>query len=269
MSKKDNFSQAMYEMFGIGKGPEEDESAPEEELDEYSQTESFHTAPIEPEPVAVKPAEPAPAPVVREEPAPVIPAPAPAPAPVAAPAPAPMAAVEEPRRPVRPAREEPAPAVSNKREDDFFDSFARSAPAVKRSNTTYFAEGTSMEGTIRCDSDLEIAGDFKGEIASNGKVTIHANTTSTIASADLVLIDCNLLGDAVVTGDVSINENSTVTGNVRAANVICSGVVNGNLHVTGNITLTESAQIIGDIKTGTMTTSRGAKVSGRVDMGAG
>ena len=125
-----------------------------------------------------------------------------------------------------------------------------------------------MEGTIRSDSDIEIAGDFKGEIASNGKVTLHANTTSTIASADLVLLDCNLLGDAVVTGDVSINENSTITGNLRAQNVICSGVINGNLTIQSNVTLTETAQVIGDIKTETLTTSRGAKVSGKIDMGA-
>ena len=34
-----------------------------------------------------------------------------------------------------------------------------------------------------------------------------------------------------------------------------------------NIMLTENAQVIGDIKTGTLAMSRGAKVSGKVDMG--
>ena len=123
-----------------------------------------------------------------------------------------------------------------------------------------------MEGTLRSDSDVEICGDFKGEIASDGKVTIHANTNSSIAAAELVLIDCNLVGDSMVTGDMSINEKSAVAGNIRAANLTCSGVIKGNLNIAGNITLGETAQILGDIKTGTLAMSRGAKVSGKIDM---
>ena len=124
-----------------------------------------------------------------------------------------------------------------------------------------------MEGTLRSDSDVEICGDFKGEIASDGKVTIHANTTSSIAAAELVLVDCTLIGDAMVGGDVSINEVSSVNGNIRANNIVCSGTIRGNLNVQNNITLTENAQVIGDIKTGTLAMSRGAKVSGKIDMG--
>ena len=83
----------------------------------------------------------------------------------------------------------------------------------------------------------------------------------------LILVDCTLVGDAMVSGDVSINEQSSITGNVRANNVVCSGVVKGNLNVQGNITLTENSQIIGDIRTGTLAMSRGAKVTGKIDMG--
>ena len=244
MSKKDNFSQAMFEMFGLGKAPEEGE----EEMEDLRQLESLETPASEPD---------APAPVVEESPSAFVeepavfapepvpePAPVVEPAPVAAPAPAPAPA------PVA----EPVPAV------------ARTTP-VRRENCTYFAEGTSMEGTLRSDSDVEICGDFKGEIASDGKVTIHANTTSSIAASELVLLSCTLTGDAMVGGDVSIDDASSVTGNIRAANIICSGVIRGNLNVQGNITLTENAQIFGDIKTGTLAMSRGAKVSGKIDMG--
>ncbi|MBE7004402.1 MAG: hypothetical protein E7425_08995 [Ruminococcaceae bacterium] len=252
MSKKDNFSQAMFEMFGLGKAPDENEEAAIQE--EMAQLENFVPA----EPVAPLPEEPAvnepsfaeppaftepevpsfvpPAsfeqpPVFDPIPEPVAPAPAPAPAPV------------------------PAPVPQAKH------------AYVHRENCTYFAPGTSMEGTLRSDSDVEIVGDFKGEIASDGKVTIHSNTQSSIAAAELVLVDCVLIGDAMVSGDVSINESSSVSGNIRAANIVCSGIVKGNLNVQGNITLTENAQVIGDIKTGTLAMSRGAKVSGKIDMG--
>ena len=244
MSKKDNFSQAMYEMFGLGKAPEEGEEELVDELDGFE--------PVEPAVNDAPAAEEAPAldESFFEEPA-VEP-----PAPVEAPAEPPVK---------NPAAVEPAPEASDK--DDFFGSFQHNAP-VKRANCTYFAEGTSMEGTLRSDSDVEICGDFKGEIASDGKVTIHANTTSSIAAAELVLLDCTLVGDAMVSGDVSVNEHSSVSGNIRATNIICSGVIKGNLNVQGNITLTENAQVLGDIKTGTLAMSRGAKVSGKIDMGS-
>ncbi len=249
MSKKDNFSQAMFEMFGLGKAPEDGD----EEMDDLQQLETLSDE----APAAEAPAEEAPAaeasPADFRTSVPAFDEPA------AAPAADVWPAAEEPAAPAPFAAPEPAPTPAAE------PAVTRSAP-VKRANCTYFAEGTSMEGTLRSDSDVEIVGDFKGEIASDGKVTIHSNTQSSIAAAELVLIDCTLTGDAMVGGDVSINERSSITGNVRAANIVCSGVIKGNLNVSGNITLTENAQVIGDIKTGTLAMSRGAKVSGKIDM---
>ena len=250
MSKKDNFSQAMFEMFGLGKAPEDGE----EELDDLQQLENLNVDDMRPEVEA-----------------PTVEAPAAEDIPVTF---TPDSSVfDEPAAPVTnawPTGEDSVPAVEPA-------SAPTAAPApepetvrtgpVRRANCTYFAEGTSMEGTLRSDSDVEIVGDFKGEIASDGKVTIHSNTQSSIAAAELVLIDCTLTGDAMISGDVSINERSSVTGNIRATNVVCSGIIKGNLNVTGNIALTENAQIIGDIRTGTLAMSRGAKVSGKIDMG--
>lgn len=251
MSKKDNFSQAMFEMFGLGKAPEDGD----EDLEDLQQLENLSADDMRLE---------AEAPVVEALDVEEIPA-----------ASAPEASVFD--KPAAPAADA-WPAV-----DDFVPAAEPTstppvaAPAaepvavrttpVRRENCTYFAEGTSMEGTLRSDSDVEIVGDFKGEIASDGKVTIHSNTQSSIAAAELVLVDCVLNGDAMVGGDVTINERSSVTGNIRATNIICSGVIKGNLNVTGNITLTENAQIIGDMRTGTLAMSRGAKVSGKIDMG--
>lgn len=246
MSKKDNFSQAMFEMFGLGKAPEDSE----EELDDLQQFEDLSANDMR----SAAEASVAEAPVVEDPPAAFTPE---------------VSVFDEPAADAWPTVEAPSPVVSNPVSAPVaVPEPVRSVP-VRRANCTYFAEGTSMEGTLRSDSDVEIVGDFKGEIASDGKVTIHSNTQSSIAAAELVLVDCTLTGDAMVGGDVSINERSSVTGNVRAANVICSGIIRGNLNVTGNITLTENAQIVGDIKTGTLAISRGAKVSGKIDMTGG
>ena len=254
MSKKDNFSQAMFEMFGLGKAPEEKEEPSEDNLEGFDHLESS---------VADTQSGGVVQPAVEENDFPT---------------PEEPEVIETPPEPV-------ATRVvdEDNNQASYFEQYTPSAPPassavdsyfeqqhhepVKRANCTYFAEGTSMEGTLRCDSDVEICGDFKGEIASDGRVTLHSNTASSIAAAELVLIDCSLVGDSMVSGDVTINDNSTVTGNIRSTNLTCSGIIKGNLNISGNITLTENAQIIGDIKTGTLMMSRGAKVSGKIDMG--
>ncbi len=251
MSKKDNFSQAMFEMFGLGKAPEEEEDGQEE----LSRFDSPNSDPVPEQP-----------PVPADSFTPVVDTPTVEAADFEArsefDAPAPefdaLSAFAAPSVPAaEPAPAAPAPAAPAPAKHEY----------VRRENCTYFAPGTSMEGTLRSDSDVEIVGDFKGEIASDGKVTIHSNTQSSIAAAELVLIDCSLTGDAMVSGDVSINESSSVSGNIRAASISCSGTIKGNLNVQGNIILSENAQVIGDIKTGTLAMSRGAKVSGKIDMG--
>lgn len=253
MSKKDNFSQAMFEMFGLGKAPEEKEEPSEDNLEGFDHLES---------PDADTQSGGVVQPAVEDNDFPT---------------PEESEVIETPAESVAPQVEE-----DNSKTAAYFEQYTPSAPPVtsavdsyfeqhrepvKRTNCTYFAEGTSMEGTLRCDSDVEICGDFKGEIASDGRVTLHSNTASSIAAAELVLIDCSLIGDSMVSGDVTINDNSTVTGNIRSTNLTCSGIIKGNLNISGNITLTENAQIIGDIKTGTLMMSRGAKVSGKIDMG--
>lgn len=192
--KKDNFNQAMYEMFGIGK----DTSA---EIDE--------------EPVELFNESPEVAPVIEN------------------------------------VAETPAPA---------------SPASSRRSQTTYFAEGTSIEGTLRCDSDIELCGDFKGELFSNGKVIMRANTTSNVQAVDLMLIKCNLTGDTNISNSINIDEKSTLIGSVTAKDVICSGVVRGNMNISGNLTLNAKSKVIGDIKTNSLVIERGARVTGKIEM---
>lgn len=141
-------------------------------------------------------------------------------------------------------------------------------PAAKprRTQTTLLAEGTSIEGILRCDSDVEICGDFKGELIVNGKVIVRSDITSNVQSLDLSLIGCNLTGDTTVSNCITIDENATVIGNVTAQEVVCSGVVRGNINVTGNLTLNAKSRVFGDIHTASLVIERGARVSGKIEM---
>lgn len=132
--------------------------------------------------------------------------------------------------------------------------------------TTYLAPGTCLEGKLTSKGDVEIAGEFKGDIVAEGNVTIHCDMGGNVTAGDLKLIDCALTGDVVVTGKVKVDETSSITGNIKAGEVVCSGAINGDMNVTGNVTLDEKAKINGQISTTTMSVACGAQIHGGVEM---
>ena len=144
--------------------------------------------------------------------------------------------------------------------------FADVGVPPRRVNTTYFAKGTVIEGTLHSDSDVEIVGDFTGEIVSEGKVTIHSNTVSPIAARELELIGSTLTGDVTVSGGIAVDEASSINGNLRAANLDSAGTIRGNLAIQGAVVLKGNARVIGDIRTPTLSMDRGVKLNGRLDM---
>lgn len=197
MSKKENFGQAMHEMFGVGK-----------------------------EPGAAAAGASAAAEIV------------------------PMDQIKE----------------EGKSKGNFADFTVGTSISTKSYGATYLAEGTMMKGTLQTKGDVEIAGEFEGDIISKGKVVIHSNITSNITAVGLLLVDCNLRGNVKVTGDVTLNENSTIQGNIHAENMACSGRIIGDLDIQGNLSLDACAQIDGNIKVDTLSVSRGAKISGTIEM---
>ena len=133
-------------------------------------------------------------------------------------------------------------------------------PVVKAKAASYLAAGTSLEGTLRSDGDVEIAGAFKGEVITTGTVTLRSVIQSNITAGSLNLIGCTLTGDVKVTG--------TVTGNINAKELLCAGKVNGDLEITGGTTLEEKAQISGGLVTGTLAVVKGAVIRGGVEIKA-
>ena len=131
-------------------------------------------------------------------------------------------------------------------------------PVVKAKAASYLAAGTSLEGTLRSDGDVEIAGAFKGEVITTGTVTLRSVIQSNITAGSLNLIGCTL----------TVSEDSQVTGNINAKELLCAGKVNGDLEITGGTTLEEKAQISGGLVTGTLAVVKGAVIRGGVEIKA-
>lgn len=131
---------------------------------------------------------------------------------------------------------------------------------------TYLAPGTEFEGHFKSKGDVEIAGKFTGNIESEGDVTLHTFMEGNITAANCSLLDGELKGDCYVSNRLVINAASRIEGNVVAGDLICSGAIQGNSEIKGNSSFDATANVLGDITTGSMCMERGASISGSLTM---
>ena len=134
-------------------------------------------------------------------------------------------------------------------------------------NKTYFAPGTTFEGTITAPGDVQVDGEVIGEIVSEGKVSVHKMGDASISARDLELLGAAIKGDLTVRGEVTVDAQSAVQGNIRAASIICAGAVKGNLIASDYVTLGGSARVSGNVSTPAMDMEPGALIRGQMSIG--
>ncbi len=105
--------------------------------------------------------------------------------------------------------------------------------AVERESV--IAPELTIEGKIEGSGHVRIAGKFKGDVNVNGNLTVEAN--------------------------------ASLTGQVNAKAIIIAGELNGNILGAEKVELLESGVVNGDIKTGALTVASGSRMRGQVDFG--
>ncbi|SHE39810.1 protein CcmA, bactofilin family [Fodinibius roseus] len=96
------------------------------------------------------------------------------------------------------------------------------------------SEGTTLEGVLKTESDIRVAGTVDGEANAKGKVIVSS------------------------TGEIK--------GNIKAADADVAGKVDGEIKVTNKLILRESALVEGDIYTKTLLVEEGAQINGGFNM---
>ena len=149
-----------------------------------------------------------------------------------------------------------------------FEEMIEEYMPVKKPPVSYFAPGTVFEGTLKAQGDVEIAGEFNGDVSSEGNVILSSAVCGNISCIDLKLQGCILVGDVIAKGSIDVSENSKVRGNVAATELRCAGQINGDLNVAENTALEKTASVNGLITTGTMSMEKGAMIKGGIEMNA-
>jgi cytoskeletal protein CcmA (bactofilin family) len=115
-------------------------------------------------------------------------------------------------------------------------SMARNNEVISDMAINRIVEGTSIEGEIKCESNIRIDGYFKGELSTKGRLVV---------------------GPA-----------GKIEGNVNCQNAEIEGLVVGKLMVQQLLSLKGAAKVEGDIFTDKLAIEPGATFTGACNMGA-
>lgn len=89
-----------------------------------------------------------------------------------------------------------------------------------------------IEGTLKSDEDIEIAGSLNGTLTTSKNISIHSG--------------------------------AKVEGDVHAHDVLISGQVTGDITAAGTATLTKTARVTGDVVAGNIAIEHGAQLKGQM-----
>jgi cytoskeletal protein CcmA (bactofilin family) len=115
------------------------------------------------------------------------------------------------------------------------ESSKTTAPSTAPGGLNALVKGTTIEGNVRCDSDIRVDGTIKGKLICKSKV---------------------ILGPTGV-----------VEGEISCQNAVIEGRFKGTLTVTELLNVRETAEIDGDISTGKLLVQSGAKFNVDCKMG--
>ncbi len=113
---------------------------------------------------------------------------------------------------------------------------AKNIETVPDMGINRIVEGTSIEGDIRCESNIRIDGSFVGNLTTKGRLVV---------------------GPA-----------GKVEGTVHCQNAEIDGLVKGKLYVQQLLSLKGTAKVEGDIFTDKLAVEPGSSFSGACNMGA-
>ncbi len=84
-----------------------------------------------------------------------------------------------------------------------------------------------------------------------------------------LIIDGSIKGNVISEGDLTVGENARINGEIKTRSVTVFGKIEGNITVTDRCELKQSAELLGDIKAGKLAIEEGAIFMGSSTVGGG
>lgn len=124
-----------------------------------------------------------------------------------------------------------------------------------------------LTGSLKSASRIEILGTVNGDVTCGGDVFISGVVTGNVSASALQITSGRVKGNVTCQKELSLDENSTVEGNVRAESIACGGKVTGNLTIQDKAELKGGASVFGDVSARLLSVEEGAVLQGELCIG--
>ncbi|WP_027399733.1 bactofilin family protein [Anaerovorax odorimutans] len=136
----------------------------------------------------------------------------------------------------------------------------------KISSATIISASMIVTGEVKSKGDIEILGTIKGPILTSGNMNIEGKILGNIQAQNITLKGCAVQGNIIASGNITLDTNSVVVGDIQASNIKINGKLKGNLYIKEMIELNKDAIVDGDASSRFISMSQGAALNGKVSI---
>lgn len=124
--------------------------------------------------------------------------------------------------------------------------------------------GMVITGNVTTQSNMRIEGSIVGDVIAEGNILLVGMIEGNVSADNIVIQGGTMKGDLTVKGDATIENSSSLKGNLTATNVYLNAETQGQINASGTVELRNQAFVHGDITAATFSVTSGAKIKGVV-----
>jgi cytoskeletal protein CcmA (bactofilin family) len=131
--------------------------------------------------------------------------------------------------------------------------------------TTIISRNTVIDGNIRAFANVSIEGSVKGDVKITKDITMSGRVVGNIECNNSNLMGASMQGNVVSKGQVQLDRDSLLLGDISAGYVNINGKIKGNVDIGGKAEFKSESYILGNISAATITVIDGANIQGYVN----
>lgn len=138
--------------------------------------------------------------------------------------------------------------------------------AMPQSGASVLSSDLIIEGNIKSKSDIRLNGYVKGDILCEGALITTGTVDGNVKGIGITMVGCSVNGNVIAKGDLTLDNKSTIIGDVRAAALSVNGKIKGNVSVSGSVVLQGQAIVLGNISAKNISVETGASIKGAMEI---
>ncbi|MDR0947439.1 MAG: polymer-forming cytoskeletal protein [Ruminococcus sp.] len=136
---------------------------------------------------------------------------------------------------------------------------------LQQEETTIISRNTVIEGNIKAFANVAIEGSVKGDIKITKDLSMSGRVIGDIECNNSSLSGASMQGNISSKGQVQLDRDSLLLGDISAGYLNINGKIKGNLDIGGKAEFKADAFIMGNISAATITVIDGANIQGYVN----